>query len=185
MKTFKMLFLPLGFGFVIGALVMTLERKPKISISLLINAGTTLAVGWWIHSAVRRRGELERVSTDYLSNLSRRIDELTIACLGAANQGPERMVDFKRLSNEIYWLGVIVEKMKPNLTSATQDLNSHFVNFKGHLTGGQSPDMGWALKEGNEIRMTVLKIHWQLCRCVIDGRYDTGLTQSLGPRRDC
>ena len=81
-------------GILLGALAMPLVREPQLPISGelqlpisgLISAATTVAIGWWIHSAVRRRGELDRISIDYLSNLNRRIDELISTCLDAATE---------------------------------------------------------------------------------------------------
>ncbi len=174
MKIPKKIILPLVIGVLIGTFVMSWVDTPHISICL-INAGVTLVVGWWIHSAVRRRGESERVSTDYLSNLSRRIDELIMTCQGVTNRGPDGTIEFTRLSNEIYWLCIVAEKMKPSLTSSVEKLRTHFFIFKTHLTGDANPEIGLALMEANEMRMTVLKIHWDLCRCVLDRRTDTGL----------
>lgn len=90
------------FGVLLGTLITSLVREPQLPIPSLISATTTVVIGWWIHRAVRRRGELDRVPIDYLSNLNRRIDELISECLNVAttDSGPERLVNFARLANE-------------------------------------------------------------------------------------
>ncbi len=114
MNNFNILAIIFGFGALLGALAMSLVREPKLPTSGLISATTTVAIGWWIHRAVRRRGELDRIPIDYLSNLNRRIDELISTCLDAATEdgGSERLVNFTRLlSNEIHWLCVIAKRV--------------------------------------------------------------------------
>ena len=138
-------------GALIGVLAMSLVSEPQLPASGLISAMTTVAVGWWIHRAVRRRVELDRIPIDYLSNLNRRIDELISKCLDAATEdgGAERLVNLPRLSNEIYWLSVIAERVQPELNQLRNELTSHYVDFKRHLTDlteSDSVDMIWASK---------------------------------------
>ncbi len=160
------------------------ESQLPIPISGLISAVTTVAIGWWIHSAVRRRGELDRISIDYLSNLNRRIDELISTCLDAATEdgGPERFVNLPRLSNEIYWLSVIAKEVKQSeLTQLGDKLASHYVDFKRHLTESDSVDMIWASKASHDVRITALKVQWRICQHILDQKKNTDIFASLDP----
>ena len=175
------------FGALLGALAMSLVREPKLPTSGLISATTTVAIGWWIHRAVRRRGELDRIPIDYLSNLNRRIDELISTCLDAATEdgGSERLVNFTRLSNEIHWLRVIAKRVQPKLREQPKlnqlgdELASHYVDFKSHLTESDSVDMVSASKASHEIRMTALRVQWRICRHVLDRKTDIDIFTSL------
>lgn len=59
------------FGVILGALVTLVAGVSRPSLvdlaPGLITSATTIIVGWWIHKAVRRRGELDRIPIDYLS----------------------------------------------------------------------------------------------------------------------
>lgn len=75
MKKFD--FIPAAvFGVALGSLVTLGIRDPqRLPVSLipsLVTSMTTIVVGWWIHSAVRRRGELDRIPIDYIHIGSRR-----------------------------------------------------------------------------------------------------------------
>ncbi len=187
-------------GILLGALVMPLVREPQLPISGelqlpisgelqlpisgLISAATTVVIGWWIHSSVRRRGELDRISIDYLSNLNCRVDELVSTCLDAATEdgGTERFVNLPRLSNEIYWLSVIAKEVKqPELTQLGDKLASHYVDFKRHLTESDSVDMIWASKASHDVRITALKVQWRICQYILDQKKNTDIFASLDP----
>ena len=185
-------------GILLGALAMPLVREPQLPtssepqlpissepqlpISGLISAATTVAIGWWIHRAVRRRGELDRIPIDYLSNLNRRIDELISMCLDAATEdgGTERFVNLPRLSNEIYWLSVIAKEVQqPELNQLGDKLASHYVDFKRRLTESDSVDMIWASKASHDVRITALKIQWRICEYILDEKKNTHIFASL------
>lgn len=177
-------------GVLLGALAMPLVREPQLPISGgpqlpisgLISAVTTVAIGWWIHSAVRRRGELDRISIDYLSNLNRRIDELISTCLDAAteNGGTECLVNLTRLSNEIHWLSVIAKGIQQSELNQLEDkLVSHYVAFKRHLTESDSVDMIWASKASHDVRITALKVQWSICQHILDQKKNTNIFASL------
>ena len=176
--------LAIVFGFLLGALTMSLVRESQLPTSGLISATTTFAIGWWIHRAVRRRVELDRIPIDYLSNLNRRIDELISACLGTAtaDSGPERLVNLTRLSNEIYWLRDIAERVQPELNSLRKELTYHYVDFKRHLTDlteSDSVDMIWASNASRELRITALKVQWSICQHILDRKKNTDIFASL------
>ncbi len=160
---------------IICAISMSLVPRPHKFLPAFLNAGTTVVVGWWIHSAVRRRGELERVPIDYLANLYRRIDELTTVCLEATEQDSERLVEFRRLSNEIHWLCIIAGRMQPNLGRVGDKLGSHYVDFKRYLTESDSPDLVWASKASQELRLTALNLQWKMCQHILDRKTATDL----------
>ena len=185
-------------GVLLGALAMPLVREPQLPISGepqlpisgepqlpisgLISAVTTVAIGWWIHSAVRRRGELDRIPIDYLSNLNRRIDELISTCLDAAseNGGTECLVNLTRLSNEIHWLSVIAKGVQqPELNQLENKLVSHYVAFKRHLTESDSVDMIWASKASHDVRIAALKVQWSICQHILDQKKNTNIFASL------
>lgn len=52
-------------GVLLGSLVtLSLRDRQRLPVSpvpSLVTAMTTIVVGWWIHTAVRRRGELDRI----------------------------------------------------------------------------------------------------------------------------
>ena len=173
------------FSVLLGALLcvlaISLVREPQLPASGLISAITTVVIGWWIHRAVRRRGELDRVPIDYLSDLNRRIDELISACLDTATEdgGAERFVNLPRLSNEIYWLSVIAERVQPELNQLRNELVSHYVDFKWHLTESGSVDMIWASKASCDLRVTALKVQWSICQHILDRKKNTDIFASL------
>lgn len=134
----------------------------------LITSVTTLVVGWWIHKAVRRRGELDRIPIDYLSRLNQRIDRLISACL----DDPENISNFTRLSNEIHWQTALLRKMRPDLDPLGEEIRSQFFQFKKHLTDSGSTDITSASKTSHEMRTTALRIQWKLCRHVLDRQGD-------------
>ena len=175
--------LAIVFGLLLGALITSLVREPQLPIPSLINATITVVIGWWIHRAVRRRGELDRVPIDYLSNLNRRVDELISECLDAAttDSGPERLVNFTRLANEIHWLNVIAERVQPKLKQLGDELASHYVDFKRHLTESDSVDIDIRLasKASHEMRMTALKVQWSICLHILDRKKNTDIFASL------
>lgn len=179
MNTFNIL--AIVFGVLLGALITSLVREPQLPIPSLISATTTVVIGWWIHRAVRRRGELDRVPIDYLSDLNRRIDELISACLDTAttDSGPERFVNFTRLANEIHWLNVIAERVQPKLKQLGDELASHYVDFKRHLTEIDSVDIRLASKASHEMRMTALKVQWSICQHILDRKKNTDIFESL------
>ncbi len=171
----------------LGALAMSLVREPQLPISGLISATATFAIGWWIHRAVRRRGELDRIPIDYLSDLNRRINELISACLGPANAEGEskRLVNLTLLSNEIHWLRIIANRVQPKLrvqprlNQLGDELASHYVDFKRHLTESDSVDLVAASNASHEIRMTALMVQWRICRHILDRKTDIDIFTSL------
>ena len=172
------------FSALLGALAMLLVREPQLPTSGLISAMTTVAIGWWIHRAVRRRVELDRIPIDYLSNLNRQIDELISACLGTAtvDSRPKRLVKLRPLTNEIYWLRDIAERVQPELNSLRDELTSHYVDFKRHLTESDSVDMSdmiWVSNASRELRMTALKVQWSICQHILDRKKNTDIFASL------
>ena len=176
--------LAIVFGFLLGALITSLVREPQLPISGLISAMTTVAIGWWIHRAVRRRVELDRIPIDYLSNLNRRIDELISACLGTAtvDSSPERLVKLTPLANEIYWLRDIAARVQPELNSLRNELTFHYVDFKGYLTESDSVDMIDMIGVSNasrELRITALKVQWSICQHILDRKKNTDIFASL------
>lgn len=169
-------FIPvLAFGVLLGSLVTLSLREPqRLPVSLvpsLVTALTTIVVGWWIHTAVRRRGELDRIPIDYLSDLNRRIGDLISACSGTS--GDERTVNFRRLGIEINGLREIARRTpRHGLARLEQALGLHYIDFKRHLTDDDAVDKGVASRASSEIRMTALKIQWLLCKHVLDRTTD-------------
>ena len=123
MTRFKFI-LTMLVGVTLGTVVTLCVRDPqRLPISLvpsLITAMTTIIVGWWIHTAVRQRGELDRIQIDYISDLNQRIRELTTACSVAT--GEERVVPFRQLSIEISHLLEIARRSQPELSGLKRDL---------------------------------------------------------------
>lgn len=158
------------FGAVLGAIVTLSVREPRALypgvLPSLITAGTTIVVGWWIHAAVRRRGELDRIPMDYLSDLRRRIDGLVTACLRDTNT-PQYLANFTQLANEIHWLGVILLRARPDMKSQDRELATLFVQFKTYLTGdvaGGVADVAAAVRTSHDLRALVLRIQLLLCQ---------------------
>ena len=160
----------------IGALAMSLVRECQLPTSGLISALTTVVVGWWIHSAVRRRGELDRVPIDYLSNLNLRVDELVSVCLGTATKAEDRLVHLGRLSNEIHWLRAIAKELPPEQDRLRNELTSRYVDFKRPLTEEfSSVDWQRASNASHELRMTALKVQWSLCQNILSRKKNTDI----------
>ena len=105
------------FSAFIGALSTLLVCEPHVPTSGLISGLATIVVGFWIHSALRRRGELDRISIDYLSSLNRQIDELVSVCLNTGTKSRNRLVSLRLLSNEIHWLRAISKELDPELST--------------------------------------------------------------------
>ena len=163
------------FGALLGSLITLSVREPQLlPISLipsLVTGTTTIVVGWWIHTAVRRRGELDRIPIDYISDLNRRIGDLISACFGTS--GSDRMVNFRRLGIEISGLREIARRTgRPELLPLEQALGSYYIDFKRHLTDSGTVDKGLASKASSEIRMTALKIQWRLATHFLDRTTD-------------
>lgn len=139
------------FGLLLGALLMLLVRDPqRLSAAMvpsLVAAVTTIVVGWWIHSAVRRRGELDRVPIDHISDLSTRIGGLISDCLQATETN-ERLSLFRQLGIEIGFLCNLIESTAALESVHLETLNSHYVNFTRHRIGlpgrQRTPDGGSA-----------------------------------------
>ena len=167
-------FLPaIVFGALLGSLVTLSLRDPqRLPVSLipsLVTGMTTIVVGWWIHTAVRRRGELDRIPIDYISDLNRRISDLISACFGTS--GDEQTVNFRRLGIEITELREIARRTT-RLELLEQALGSHYIDFKRHMTDNDAVDKGLASKASSEIRMTALKIQWRLSKHFLDRTND-------------
>ena len=138
------------FGAVLGALVTLLAGAARVSLAALapglITSATTIVVGWWIHKAVRRRGELDRIPIDYLSRLNQRIDRLISACL----DNPKDIANFTRLSNEIHWQIALLRKMRPELDLLGEEIAARYVQFKKHLTDSESADVYWRRRQATK-----------------------------------
>ena len=156
------------FGALLGALITLLAIASRLSLTgltpALITSTTTIIVGWWIHKAVRRRGELDRIPIDYLSKLNHRIDARISACL----ENPKQIANFTILSNEIHWQIVLLREMRPDLNVLGEEIATRYFQFKEHLTGSESADITSASKTSHEIRITALRIQWKLSRHVLD-----------------
>ena len=165
------------FGLLVGALLMLLVRDPQRLASgvapSLVTAITTIVVGWWIHSAVRRRGELDRVPIAHISNLSQRIGELISDCL-QATEANERLRLFRQLGIEIGFLCNLIKSTAALESIHLETLNLCYVSFKRCLTDSDSPDIALASQASNELRMAVLRIQWRFCQRIVDGTTDTG-----------
>jgi len=169
------------FGALLGALVTLSVRNPQdLPASLipsLVTALTTLVVGWWIHTAVRRRGELDRIAIEYLADLCRRIGDSIPACFVAA--GDARTATFRRLGMDIAGLRDMGRRTlwagRPDLERA---LLLHYFDFKKQLTGSAEGDDGRALKASGELRMTVLRIQWRLSKHFLDRARDVDVFAS-------
>ena len=142
----------------------------------LVTAITTIVVGWWIHSAVRRRGELDRVPIAHISDLVQRIGELISDCLRASDVN-QRLSLFRQLGTEIGFLCNLIENTAAFNATHLQTLNSHYVAFKQCLTDSDNPDIGSASQASNKLRMAVLRIQWRFCRRIVDGTTDTGFLE--------
>lgn len=163
------------FGFLLGALVMLLLCHPQqLSINLLPSVVTgliTLVVGWWIHTAVRRRTEIERIPMDYMSDLNRRIRDLISACIGTS--GNERLSNFRRLSIEVNELREFARGTRQSeLKSLEKALGEHYIDFKIYLTDDDAVDKERASRVSSEIRKTALRLQWRICKQVLDGTTD-------------
>ena len=168
------------FGALLGALVMLSVRNPQdlpsSLIPSLVTALTTMVVGWWIHTAVRRRGELDRIAVEYLSDLCRRIGDSIPACFAAT--GDERVATFRRLGMDIAGLRDIGRRASwTRLPDLERALLLHYIDFKKHLTDSAADD-GRALKASSELRMTVLRIQWRLSKHFLDRARDVDVFAS-------
>lgn len=169
-------FLPaIAFGFLLGVLVTLLWCHPEqLFVGLLPSAVTgltTLGVGWWIHTAVRRRTEIERIPMDYMSDLNRRIRDLISACIGAS--GDERLSNFRRLSIEVNDLREFARGTRQSeLKRLEKALGEHYIDFKRCLTDDGAVDKARASRASSEIRKTALKLQWRICKQVLDGTAD-------------
>ena len=173
MKKFD--FIPAAvFGVALGSLITLGIRDPqRLPISLipsLVTSMTTIVVGWWIHSAVRRRGELDRIPIDYISDLVGRIGDLISVCAS----DDDRVVHFRRLGIEINGLREICRRTgRRDLISMEGERGSHYIDFKRYLTdSNDAVDTGLASKASGEMRMTALKIQWRLCKYLLDRTTD-------------
>ena len=170
-----------GFGALLGALVTLSVRNPQdLPASLipsLVTGLTTIVVGWWIHTAVRRRGELDRIAIEYLSDLCRRIGDSIAACFAAA--GDERTATFRKLGMDIAGLCEVGRRAtRTELLDLEPALFSHYIDFKKQLTDSGAGDDGRAHKASSELRMTVLQIQWRLSKHFLDRAKDVDVFAS-------
>ncbi len=165
------------FGVMLGTVVTLGVRDPqRLPISLipgLVTAMTTIIVGWWIHTAVRQRGELDRIQIDYMTDLNRRIRDLMAACFSTI--GNQRVSNVRRLSIEISHLCEIAHRIQPDLSGLEGELDTCYIDFKKHLTDSGSVDMEVASEASSGIRMTALKIQWHLCKHILEQATDVGV----------
>ena len=165
------------FGVILGTVVTLGVRDPhRLPISLipsLVTAMTTIIVGWWIHTAVRQRGELDRIQIDYMSDLNRRIRDLMAACFSTT--GNQCVRNVKRLSIEISHLCEIAHRIQPDLSGLEAELDACYIDFKKHLTDSDAVDMEVASEASSRIRMTALKIQWHLCKRILEHTTDAGV----------
>lgn len=165
------------FGVALGVVLTLGVRDPqRLPISLipsLVTAMTTVVVGWWIHTAVRQRGELDRIQIDYVSDLNQRIRELITACFGA--HGEERVARFRQLSIEISHLRELAHRSPSELGNLENNLIEHYVGFKKHLTDADDLDTAVASRESGGIRITAVKIQWSLCKKLLEQTTETDM----------
>ena len=168
------------FGAMLGAVIaLSIRDAQRLPISLmpsLVTAMTTIAVGWWIHTAVRHRGELDRIPINYLSDLNQRISELITACFGAT--GEERVMNVRRLSIEISHLREITRRIQPELAGLEKELGAYYIDFKKYLTDSDAENRGAASKASSGIRMTALKIQWRLSKYFLEQQTDADILAS-------
>ena len=139
------------FGALLGALVASVSREPGIYVPSLIVATTAMVVGWWVQGALRRRGDLDKIPVDYLSNLVSRIDELTVRCLEQP-QVDERLVKLGSLGNEIHILCGILKDMDGVSESTPSSLELSYFEFKKHLTGPVPARSGYGARASSATR---------------------------------
>ena len=166
------------FGVALGAIVVLGVRDPqRLPASLmpsLATAMTTVIVGWWIHTAVRQRGVLDRIQIEYIADINRRIRDLIAACFSATDE--ERVVPFRQLSIEINHLREIARRTQPDeLHNLQRALFVHYIIFKKNLTDSDAVDKGFAWKASGRIRMTALKIEWHLCKQLLEATTDANI----------
>lgn len=157
------------FGALLGALVALAVRDPQSlssnAVPSFITAATTIVVGWWIHTAVRRRGELDRIPIDYVFNLNRRIDELISACVSTG--GDERLTNFRRLGIDVGWLLSIARRARAGSAELESDLAMHYFDFKKCLTDREPGDAGSVSRMSNELRMAALQVQWRISQRIL------------------
>lgn len=166
-------------GVYIGALAMSLVCNPHVPTSGLASGLATIIVGFWIHRALRRRGELDRVPIDHLSNLNRRVDELISECLNTKTAKEDRLLYLRRLSNEIDWFGFFANWLYPERDGLRDKLKSHYFDFKELLTEDPcSVDWLRASEASHALRGAALRVQWVLCRHILSRRETPDLTSS-------
>ncbi len=173
---------------VLGALVGWFLRSFLIEQSIplgdVLGAIVTVVVGWQIQRTLGRQAELSHIPMSSVSRLSERVERLIGQCLDAAHQdqGPPLVVvqSLRSLANEITWLGSVVQALEVAEAEHSR-LETYYLTFKGHLTGGHDAQMTEAETIGRSMRTLCLQIQWSICRRILDHPEDLG---SLAPRVD-
>lgn len=79
-----------------------------------------------------------------------------------------QIANFTLLSNEIHLQRVLLGEMRPDLNVLGEEIASRYVQFKRHLTDSESADIISASKTSHEMRITALRIQWNLSRHILD-----------------
>lgn len=152
------------FGAFVGLIIGLIVRQPESWLALpssLTIPATTIGVGWWINTALRRRAELDRVAVDYLSGVNRRINELIAESLREL-ESVRLLPALRQLGDEVYWLLGILEKVRPDLHQRLRvGVWDGYLGLKMYLTDDR--DGVRASTAGRDLRFAVLVVHLRLC----------------------
>lgn len=162
----------LVLGFFAGWLFVRLVSDfPSIPSGNVLTAGTTLAVGWWVQRALRRRAELDRIPIDTINKLSGRMGDLVNQCLDSAQTAKptdgELLRKVRLVSIEVTWLGTLVRALGAGEIEHAQ-LQTQYLRFKEGLTGGSTINFGEAGRFGMQMRTRCLQIQLRVCQRILD-----------------
>lgn len=168
---------PPVIGFLLGWFVRSLIGGELVPNGHVLTAAAALTAAWWIQRAVRRQNELDRVPIESVGRLCQRLETMISECVDLGQCGSptdgELVQKLRLVSNEIGWLGSIINALSAGRPEH-QRLFEQYVLFKRRLTEGPSCDIVAASNLASAMRISCLKIQWQLSRRILDRPGDLG-----------
>lgn len=168
-------FIPaLVLGLLAGWMAHSLWNGEPFPVPNAITAMVAVIVGWVIQKALRSQGELDQVPIGSVARLFERIEELLAKCLehpvGTRGTDSVLLTELRSLSNELNWLGLIVERLEVDAADCDCLKDGFFTlndAMTGHLTVAPHSLLA-ATKAAQSLRTDCLVVQWQICRSLLE-----------------
>ena len=122
-----------------------------------------------------------------VAKLAGRLDDFILQCLETAApgdpNGPALLLALKGLSNEITWLGVVMQALGAGLDDQ-QQIKERYRSFKIHLTGSRTVALSQAFEVAWTMRSDCLRIRWKLCKHILDNPDEAASFTEASDSRD-